>query len=422
MLIFEKSVYGINIAFNKTDNSQKRDFPYMKKILCKGFSFSGVVSGLKKNNQKDLGLIYSEVPTSIAGVFTKNRVQAAPVLLDRERIKKGFCRAVIVNSGSANCCTGDQGMKDAISEARLAAYGLNISEELIFVASTGVIGKPLALDKIEAAVPALVKALSPGGINDFAQAIMTTDTVPKIVSRNGNIGGSGFNITGVAKGAGMICPDMATMLCFVCTDAEASPGYLKEALLSSVEKSFNRITIDGDTSTNDTVLVMANGVSGTVVGSRSDKTYFKELLGEVLMELAKMVVKDGEGATKLVDIIVKGAASGSEAEKIAKTIANSSLVKTALFGEDANWGRILAAAGRSGVEFDPGLADIYFNDVLMVKNGMGCGDAAEIEATKVLKNPEFTIMVDLKMGEGKASVLTCDFSIDYVKINADYRS
>jgi len=407
---------------HETVRNQIKGFVYMETIRCKGFSFSGVVSGLKKNNQKDLGLIYSEVPTSIAGVFTKNRVQAAPVLLDRERIKKGLCRAVIVNSGSANCCTGDQGMKDAVSEARLAAYGLNISEELVFVASTGVIGKPLALDKIEYAVPALVKALSPGGINDFAQAIMTTDTVPKIVSRNGNIGGSGFNITGVAKGAGMICPDMATMLCFVCTDAEASPGYLKEALLSSVEKSFNRITIDGDTSTNDTVLVMANGVSGTVVESRADKTYFKELLSEVLMELAKMVIKDGEGATKLVDIIVKGAASGSEAEKIAKTIANSSLVKTALFGEDANWGRILAAAGRSGVEFDPGLADIYFNDVLMVKNGMGCGDAAEIEATKVLKNPEFTIMVDLKMGDGKASVLTCDFSIDYVKINADYRS
>lgn len=394
----------------------------MKKILCKGFSFSGVVSGLKKNSQKDLGLIYSEVPAGIAGVFTRNRVQAAPVLLDRKRIKKGFCRAVIVNSGSANCCTGDQGMKDAISEAKLAASGLNISEEMVLVASTGVIGKPLALDKIESAVPELVKSLSPGGINDFAQAIMTTDTIPKIVSRNGNIGGSGFNITGVAKGAGMICPDMATMLCFVCTDAGASPGYLEEVLLSSVEKSFNRITIDGDTSTNDTVLVMANGMSGAVVGSRADKTYFQELLDEVLKELAKMVVKDGEGATKLVDVIVKGAASGSDAEKIAKTIANSNLVKTALFGEDANWGRILAAAGRSGAEFDPGLADIWFDDVLMVKNGMGCGDAAEMEATKVLKKPEFSITVDLKTGDGKASVLTCDFSIDYVKINADYRS
>lgn len=395
---------------------------YMEKILCRGFSFSGVVSGLKKNSQKDLGLIYSEVPASIAGVFTKNRVQAAPVLLDRERIKKGLCQAVIANSGSANCCTGDQGMKDAISEAKLAASGLNISEELVLVASTGVIGKPLALDKIESAVPALVKSLSPSGINDFAQAIMTTDTVPKIVSRNGNIGGSGFNITGVAKGAGMICPDMATMLCFVCTDAEALPGYLQEALASSVDKSFNRITIDGDTSTNDTVLVMANGMSGASVKSRSEKEYFRKLLDEVLMELAKMVVKDGEGATKLVDVIVEGASSVKDAEKIAKTVANSNLVKTALFGEDANWGRIFAAAGRSGVKFDPGLVDICFDDVLMVKNGMGCGDAAEREVTKVLKKSEFAITVDLKTGDGKASVLTCDFSIDYVKINADYRS
>ncbi len=394
----------------------------MEKILCKGFSFSGVVSGLKKNKQKDLGLICSEVNANVAGVFTRNRVQAAPVVLDRERIKSGVCRAVIVNSGSANCCTGDQGMKDAISEAGFAAHGLNISEELILVSSTGVIGKPLALDKIESAVPELVKSLSPGGIKDFAQSIMTTDTIPKIVSRKGNIGGYGFNITGVAKGAGMICPDMATMLCFICTDAEASPVYLKEALVSSVEKSFNRITIDGDTSTNDTVLVMANGMSGVKIKSSREKECFHGILDEVLISLARMVVKDGEGATKLVDIIVKGAPTSSDAEKIAKTVANSNLVKTALFGEDANWGRIFAAAGRSGVEFDPGLVDIFFDDVLMVENGMGCGAAAEKEATKVLNKSEFAITVDLKAGDGKASVLTCDFSIDYVKINADYRS
>lgn len=394
----------------------------MEKTLCKGFLFSGVVSGLKKNGQKDLGLIYSEVPASVAAVFTKNRVQAAPVLLDRERIKKGLCRAVIVNSGSANCCTGDQGMKDAISEARVAADGLNISEELILVASTGVIGKPLALDKIESAVPALVKSLSPEGTDDFARAVMTTDTVPKIVFRKGRIAGSDFNMIGIAKGAGMICPDMATMLCFVCTDAKAAPGYLKEALISSADRSFNRITIDGDTSTNDTVLIMANGMSGTCVESISQKEYFQKLLDEVLIELARMVVKDGEGATKLVEIIVKGAANGMDAEKIAKTIANSSLVKTALFGEDANWGRILAAAGRSGAEFDPGLVDILFDDVTMVKNGIGCGDAAEAEAARILKKKEFAITVDLKTGNGRASVLTCDFSVDYVKINADYRS
>lgn len=394
----------------------------MKKILCRSFSFSGVSSGLKKNGNKDLGLIYSEVPAAVAGVFTKNRVQAAPVLLDKERIKKGFCRAVIANSGSANCCTGDQGMKDAVSEAKLAASGLNIPEEQVLVASTGVIGKPLDLGKIESAVAELVKSLSNGGINDFAQAIMTTDTVPKIVYKKGSIGGSDFAVAGVAKGAGMICPDMATMLCFVCTDIKASPGYLQKVLSASVEKSFNRITIDGDTSTNDTILVMANGMSGAVLKSRAEKEYFQGVLDEVLMELARMVVKDGEGATKLVDIVIKGAKSGEDAERIAKTIANSNLFKTALFGEDANWGRIFAAAGRSGVEFDPGRTDIYFDDVLMVKNGMGCGDAAERKATKVLKKPEFSITVDLKTGKGKASVLTCDFSIDYVKINADYRS
>jgi glutamate N-acetyltransferase/amino-acid N-acetyltransferase len=313
-------------------------------------------------------------------------------------------------------------MQDAISEARLAANGLSITEELVFVASTGVIGKPLAVDRIGSAIPELVQSLSPDGINNFAQAIMTTDTVPKIVSKSGKIGGSGFSIIGVAKGSGMICPDMATMLCFVCTDAEVSADFLKKALSSSVEKSFNRITIDGDTSTNDTVFLMANGMSGAKIETSPGKDYFCKMLDEILIALAKMVVKDGEGATKLVDIIVKGASTGGDAEKIARTVANSNLVKTALFGEDANWGRIFAAAGRSGVEFNPGVADIFFDDVMMVKNGMGCGNAAETEATKVLKKPEFAITVDLKTGNGKASVLTCDFSIDYVKINADYRS
>lgn len=381
-----------------------------------------MAAGLKKNGQRDLGLIYSKVPAAVAGVFTRNRVQAAPVILDMKRIGKGVCHSVIVNSGCANCCTGDQGMKDAESEARLAADALGIPEDMVLAASTGVIGKPLALCKIESAVPELVKSLSAGGINDFADAIMTTDTAPKIVSNRGKIDGAGFRMVGVAKGAGMICPDMATMLCFVCTDAGVPAGFLRKALSSSVEKSFNRITIDGDTSTNDTVLLMANGMSGAKVKTARDKACFEGMLDETLRALAKMVVKDGEGATKLVDIIVKGAKNRGEAEKIAKTVGNSSLVKTALFGEDANWGRIFAAAGRSGVEFDPGVVDIFFDDVMMVKNGMGCGDAAEAKATKVLKKPEFSITVDLKKGKGKASVLTCDFSIDYVKINADYRS
>ncbi len=394
----------------------------MKNIQCKGFKVSGVISGLKKNESKDLGLIYSEIPANVAGVFTRNKVQAAPVLLDRQRIKNGHCQAVIVNSGCANCCTGDKGMKDALSEARFAAAGLNISEDLVLVASTGVIGKPLELDKIQNAVPDLVKSLSPDGINDFAQAIMTTDTVPKIVSAKGEIGGADFYITGVAKGAGMICPDMATMLCFIVTDLKAESDFLKEALVSSTDKSFNRITIDGDTSTNDTILIMANGMSDVDTDNISGKEYFQQRLDEVMITLAKMVVKDGEGATKLVDITVKSAASESDARKIADTIANSNLVKTALFGEDANWGRILAAAGRAGARIEPESADIYFDDVLMVKNGSGCGDYAEAEASEILKKPEFTITLDLKLGSAKASVLTCDFSIDYVKINADYRS
>ncbi|MGB5157749.1 bifunctional glutamate N-acetyltransferase/amino-acid acetyltransferase ArgJ [Desulfobacterium sp. N47] len=394
----------------------------MKNIQCKGFMASGVISGLKKNGKKDLGLIYSEVPANVAGVFTRNKVQAAPVILDRKRIKTGLCQAFIANSGSANCCTGDQGMQDALLEAGFAASGLNISEELVLVASTGVIGKPLDPDKIKSAVPDLVKSLSCDGINDFAQAIMTTDTVPKIVSLKGEIGGCDFNITGVAKGAGMIRPDMATMLCFIITDVKSESDFLKEALISSTNRSFNRITIDGDTSTNDTVLIMANGMSGVYIDSNSGKEYFQKLLDELMIKLAKMVVKDGEGATKLVDITVNNAASECDAGKIANTVANSNLVKTALFGEDANWGRILAAAGRSGAKLDPDSVDIYFDNVLMVKNGSGCGDDAEAEASKILKKPEFTIMLDLKLGNAKASVLTCDFSIDYVKINADYRS
>ncbi|MBU1054819.1 MAG: bifunctional glutamate N-acetyltransferase/amino-acid acetyltransferase ArgJ [Proteobacteria bacterium] len=394
----------------------------MENTTCKGFTASGVISGLKKNGHKDLGLIYSEVPANVAGVFTKNKVQAAPVILDRQRIKTGLCQAIIANSGSANCCTGDKGMEDALSEAGFAASGLNINEEMVLVASTGVIGKPLELDKMKSAVPNLVKSLSADGINDFAQAIMTTDTVPKIASVKGEVGGCNFYITGVAKGAGMICPDMATMLCFIITDIKAESDFLKEALISSTNKSFNRITIDGDTSTNDTVLIMANGMSGIDTDSLPGKEYFQKLLDEVMIKLAKMVVKDGEGATKLVDITVNGAASESDARKIAGVIANSNLVKTALFGEDANWGRILAAAGRAGVEIKPESVDIYFDNVLMVKNGSGCGIDAEAKATKVLKKSEFTIVLDLKSGNANASILTCDFSIDYVKINADYRS
>ena len=394
----------------------------MEKAICKGFKVAGVVSGLKKNGGKDLGLIYSDVPATVAGVFTKNLVQAAPVLLDRERIKSGKCQAVIVNSGNANCCTGDQGMRDAIAMTRFAASGLAISEELVLVASTGVIGQGLDTGKIETAIPELIKIAVPEGLDDFAKAIMTTDTVPKVVTRQGVMEGVPYTVTGVAKGSGMIRPDMATMLCFVVSDIKISHDLLTEALLAATDKSFNKITVDGDTSTNDTILVLANGLSGATVKNPAHKESFQIVLDEVLTGLAKMVVKDGEGATKLVEIAVKGTLSDKDAKKIADTIANSNLVKTALFGEDANWGRILAAAGRAGVKIDPNKVDIFFDDVMIAKNGMWCGEKAETEAAKILKKDEFAISVDLNMGKGSASIFTCDFSVEYVRINADYRS
>jgi glutamate N-acetyltransferase / amino-acid N-acetyltransferase len=391
-------------------------------MQCKGFKAAGIVAGIKKNGSKDLGCIFSETPATVAGMFTRNRVKAAPVLLDRERVKSGNCRAIIVNSGNANCCTGGQGMQNAISMARLTADALNLPEEMILVSSTGVIGQPMPMEKLAAGIPKVVGQLDADGLADFAEAIMTTDTIPKIVSREGDIGGKRFTVVGVAKGAGMIRPDMATMLSYVCTDAEVSAEVLKESLKKAVDGSFNRMTIDGDTSTNDTVLLLANGQSDAKVDGVHDREIFQGALDEVLLGLAKMLVKDGEGVTKLVEITVKGAETVEAARQMADTIAHSNLVKTAIFGEDANWGRVLAAAGRAGVELEVEKTDLFFDDVQMVANGEGQGETAEAEATRVLKKDTFGITLDLKQGSASASVLTCDFSVDYVKINADYRT
>jgi glutamate N-acetyltransferase/amino-acid N-acetyltransferase len=390
--------------------------------MCQGFKFSGVASGLKKSGQKDLGLIYSQTPAKVAGVFTRNQIKAAPVLLDMQRITSGTCQAVIVNSGNANCCTGEKGMQDAISMARWTAAKLDIPEEQVLVASTGVIGEPLDVEKVRTALPDLINTLDAAGVSLLAEAIMTTDTVPKVVTRKGQLGGTPFTVTAVAKGSGMIRPDMATMLCFVMTDIAAEPALLKEMLLASTDRSLNRITVDGDTSTNDTTLLMANGQSGAVINSVAGRKEFQDILDAILISLGKQLVKDGEGATKLVEIAVNGANSDADAYQIADTVAHSNLLKTALFGEDANWGRILGAVGRAGVPIQPDAIDVYFADVLMVKDGMGCGKKAEAQATRVLKRPEYTITIDLKAGKGSSSMFTCDFSIDYVKINADYRS
>lgn len=389
---------------------------------CKGFRAAGIAAGIKKNGKRDLGLIVSDVPATAAGVFTQNRVKAAPVMLDMERIRSGMGQAILVNSGCANCCAGKQGFQDAVTSADAVATGLGISSNLILTASTGVIGQPLPIEKIQAAMPQLLKALSTNGFSDLSEVIMTTDTVPKLVSRNFSLNGKQVTITGVAKGAGMICPNMATLLCFLCTDIQATADQLRQALLYGTEHSFNRITIDGDTSTNDTALILANGLSGATIQTNADLQYFQDALTWVMVDLAKMLVKDGEGATKLVEVAVKGAETDMEARKVADTIANSALVKTAIFGEDANWGRILAAAGRSGVDVDPDRIQIYFNDVLMFTDGRGQGKDVEGQATRVLKLPEYVLTVDLNQGPGRSSVWTCDFSVDYVKINADYRS
>ena len=390
--------------------------------VCKGMRAAGVAAGLKKNGHLDLGLIYSATAAATAAVFTRNVVQAAPVALTRERVQSGRCRAVLVNSGNANCCTGEAGLRDARETCAAVAGALAVPEDQVLAASTGVIGQPLPLDRVLQAVPTLVEALSPDGFPQLAAAIMTTDTEPKLVCREGRIGERPFTIVGVAKGAGMIRPDMATMLCFLCTDAAVGAGRLDAMLRRSVDRSFNRITIDGDTSTNDTVILMANGEGGGAVRSADDEAVFQSLLDAVCLELAKWLVRDGEGVTKLVELSIQGAPCDSDARRVADTVANSPLVKTALFGEDANWGRILGAAGRAGVVFDPNRIDLYFDGVQMVAGGTGCGSAAERAATAVLKQPELQITLDLNAGGGAASVLTCDFSLEYVRINADYRS
>ncbi|MFZ5570855.1 MAG: bifunctional glutamate N-acetyltransferase/amino-acid acetyltransferase ArgJ [Thermodesulfobacteriota bacterium] len=389
---------------------------------CPGFRFSGIAAGIKKNGNQDLGLIVSETTAGVAGVFTRNIVQAACVQLNRARIQSGECRAVVVNSGNANCCTGDEGMQDAIRTAAIMAERLAVPEEHILVASTGVIGQRLPVAKIETAAPLLMDSLAPSGIHEFARAILTTDLKTKITSTRIPVAGRPVTITGVAKGSGMIRPDMATMLCFVCSDVGASPAELQSLLVRATEKSFNRISVDGDTSTNDMILLLANGISGARLEKPDQLERFQQALDAVLTDLAKQVVRDGEGATKLVEISVAGAADDAAARAIADTVAHSNLVKTAFFGEDANWGRIIAAVGRARVPVDPDRISICFDAVQLVKNGRWCGSEAEAEATRILKKPEFAVFIDLQAGAGKASVLTCDFSVDYVKINANYRS
>jgi glutamate N-acetyltransferase/amino-acid N-acetyltransferase len=391
-------------------------------VQVPGFVAGAIEAGLKKNGGKDLGIILCEIPAAAVGVFTTNQVQAAPVRLDKERIQSGRCQAIVANSGNANACTGAQGIEDAKAMARAAAQALGIREELVLVASTGVIGKPLDVSSIEAGMPSLVGQLDPAGFHDLAEGIMTTDTFPKIFSKQGHVGDKTFTVAAVAKGAGMIFPDMATMLCFVCTDVGGAPALLNQALKHAVNNSFNTITVDGDTSTNDTVILLANGMSGLNLEDTACGDTFQRILDEVLYTLALQIVQDGEGATKLVSVQVEGAPSDTEARQVAYAVAHSPLVKTALFGEDANWGRIMAAVGRSGVPVNPEKIDISFGDIFMVRDGLGCGQEAEKAAAEILKTNRFSLTIDLKMGKKGTTVHTCDLTTGYIRINADYRS
>lgn len=390
----------------------------------KGFQFSAVEAAVKKPGRKDLALIYSTVPARACAVFTTSTVKAAPVLVSAERITSGTARAILVNSGNANACTGEQGMTAALETSRLLADELGIPAGSVQIASTGVIGVQLPADRITSAIPALLAGLPAGTLDDVAHAIMTTDTFPKMEARTAQAGDYSYTVAGIAKGAGMIMPNMATMLSFIITDAAVSPELLAASFRRAVDASFNSITVDGDMSTNDTCLIMANGLAGNpeiVPGTAAAQT-FEYVLQDVLLSLARQIVKDGEGATKFVEVRITGALTDADARKAALAVANSSLVKTAFYGQDANWGRIFAAVGYSGAHVDQSRLSLHFNEVCMAENGMFAGGDAEARGTEVLKLEEFTVTVDLGVGEGSATVYTSDLSHEYVSINADYRT
>lgn len=391
-----------------------------------GFSVSAAASRMRYKNRLDLALIVSDHEAAAAGVFTGNRFCAAPVILCKEHLRGGHARCILVNAGYANACTGEEGLDRARKMAGLAAEKIGVSPGSVLVASTGVIGPQIELAPMERVFPDLVEGLAPHKWEDVACAIMTTDTVPKMASTSVPVGGKNVTIGGVAKGSGMIAPHMATLLVFVCTDALISQEVLEHWVRIGAEHSFNAITVDGDTSTNDTLLVMAGGKAENPLVSdveSEESRAFGEGLQGVLLQLARKVVLDGEGATKLIEITVSSAPDVKSAKKIAFTIANSPLVKTAFFGEDANWGRIVAAAGRAGVELDPLRTSLHFEDVCVFRSGVPLlSEAVEVEATKVCRQKNIRVNLDLGLGEGTFTAYTCDFSCDYVKINASYRS
>ncbi len=393
-------------------------------LTVPGFRAGAVHSGIKKGKARDLALIVSDPPAHAAAVFTRNPVQAAPVLVSRARVRSGSCSAVLVNSGNANACTGDAGLRDAVALCRRTAEILGVDEHAVLPASTGVIGERLPVARIRGALPRLVRRLRPTGLAEAADAIRTTDRFRKFLWVRGSVGDATVTLCGMVKGAGMIRPDMATMLAFFCTDLRAPTAVLRGLLRQGADLSFNRITVDGDTSTNDMVLLLANGLAGnrSVRPGSGEYEAFRSMLFPMMRELAEMIVRDGEGATKVVEIRLRGARSRAEARRLAYHLAGSSLVKTSFYGRDPNWGRIMAALGSVGAKVHPQKVDIAYDDVLLVREGLVQGPRRMRAAERVIRKPSFTVTVDLHLGTGCFELLTSDLTHDYVTLNAAYRS
>lgn len=392
-------------------------------LAPKGFLASGIAAGLKKGGKLDIALIDAERPVPAAALFTTSSMAAAPVTVSRENVSSGQIRAVVVNAGNANACTGERGLADARTMAAVTAEALGDTPDHILVASTGVIGVPLPIDVVTSGIRVAASELSSDSASQAAQAIMTTDTTVKESAVAVNVGGASYRIGGMAKGSGMIMPNMATMLGFLTTDAPLTPSACRKALEAANFVTFNRISVDGETSTNDMVVLMA---SGALEGEPIDVDHsaypaIEAAVTRVCMDLAHMVVRDGEGATRFVTVTVQGALSEAEADVVARSIANSPLVKTAIFGGDANWGRVAMAVGKAPATIDPSRLEITFADITTCRNGMAVPFSEE-EAAAALAQEDITIIVDLHLGTAMATVWTCDLSYEYVRINGEYRS
>lgn len=394
----------------------------------KGFLSSGIYCGIKQGTvKKDLALIYSEVPATASGMFTNNKVKGAPIYVCKDHLANKRAQAIIINSGNANTCNGQDGLNKAKKMTSLQAKALNLKTDDVLVASTGVIGVPLNIDAIKNGIPLLTEKLSKNGNEDAASAIMTTDTFMKQLAAEFYIGDKKITIGTMAKGSGMIEPNMGTMLSFITTDLSISPKLLDEALKSTVNVTYNRVSVDGDTSTNDSIFILANGQANNPTITEKDENYniFVNVLKEINTIMAKNIAKDGEGATKLLECQISGALSEKDAVTFGKSVINSSLVKTAMFGSDANWGRILCALGYADVEFDPSKVDVSFTsnagEIEVCKNGSSV-PFDEDKAKSILNQKEIVIKVNLSQGNYSAYVWGCDLSYDYVKINGDYRS